>query len=174
MRESHLPLLLILFALAGTCTVQIAQGQTPCSAPEHRQFDFWLGAWDVRDAAGQPAGASRIESILGGCAVQETWEGPGMHGTSLNAYDAPRRLWHQTWMDDQGRVARLEGGLEDGKMVLRGEVASRRESGKTVLTRLTWTPLPNGQVRQHWEVSRDQGATWTTMFDGYYQRKASS
>src|SRR5262245_59748105 len=125
MRESPLPMLLILFALAGTCAVQAAQGETACSTPEHRQFDSSLGAWDVRDTAGQPVGASRIESILGGCAIQETWEGPGTRGTSLNAYDAPRRLWHQTWMDDQGRVARLEGGLEDGKMVLRGEAASR-------------------------------------------------
>jgi hypothetical protein len=31
--------------------------------------------------------------------------------------------------------------------------------------------LPDGRVRQHWETSKDGGATWTTAFDGYYRRR---
>ena len=35
----------------------------------------------------------------------------------------------------------------------------------------TWTPLEDGVVRQHFEQSGDDGATWTTWFDGYYHPK---
>jgi hypothetical protein len=27
-----------------------------------------------------------------------------------------------------------------------------------------------GVIRQHWEQSADDGATWTTVFDGEYRR----
>ena len=30
--------------------------QAPCSAPEYRQFDFWLGEWEVQNPQGQVVG----------------------------------------------------------------------------------------------------------------------
>ena len=41
----------------------------PCSGPEHRQFDFWVGEWDVTQPDGTPAGTNRIEIIL----VKQHW-----------------------------------------------------------------------------------------------------
>ena len=35
-----------------------------------------------------------------------------------------------------------------------------------------WTALPDGRVRQFFEISTGDGATWATWFDGYYTRKA--
>src|SRR3954467_12481658 len=32
----------------------------PCGTPPYRQFDFWLGDWEVRSAAGQLLGHNRI------------------------------------------------------------------------------------------------------------------
>jgi hypothetical protein len=32
----------------------------PCSAPEHRQFDFWLGEWQVTGPSGKVAGTNSI------------------------------------------------------------------------------------------------------------------
>ena len=37
----------------------------PCSSSEFRQFDFWIGDWDVANAKGKAAGRNRIESELG-------------------------------------------------------------------------------------------------------------
>jgi hypothetical protein len=37
--------------------------------------------------------------------------------------------------------------------------------------RITWTPLPEGRVRQFWENSRDEGKTWSVAFDGTYVRR---
>ncbi|HEX9942867.1 MAG TPA: DUF1579 family protein [Thermoanaerobaculia bacterium] len=143
----------------------------PCSAPEHRQFDFWIGEWEVRDPKGELAGTNRIEKILNGCALQENWTGArGDKGTSFNIYDAPAKRWHQTWVSDNGLLLVLDGAFQDGKMVLSGERVPR-QGGGLAKHRITWTPVDADHVRQHWEMSRDGGKTWGTVFDGTYTRK---
>jgi len=90
-----------------------------CSAPQHRQFDFWIGHWDVFQPDGKQAGENLIEPILGGCALRESWQGRGgFAGTSLNAYDAAGKRWHQTWLDNQAGRLDLSGGLEGQAMLL--------------------------------------------------------
>jgi hypothetical protein len=140
-----------------------------CGVAAHRQFDFWLGDWDVTDAKGKPAGRNRIVSLHDGCALQESWTGAGgFTGTSLNAYDADRKRWHQTWVDNSGGVLLLEGEFANGRMVLAGETL---DAGRRVLQRITWERLPDARVRQLWESSRDGGTTWTVAFDGYYAKR---
>ena len=66
-----------------------------CQAPEHRQFDFWVGEWSVTQA-GKAAGTNRIERILDGCALLESWTGAsGYRGNSLNFYDPARKRWRE-------------------------------------------------------------------------------
>ena len=143
----------------------------PCSAPEYRQFDFWVGDWDVWTPTGNLAGTNRIEKILGGCVLQENWKGArGLTGYSYNTYDPGDRKWHQTWVDDQGTLLLLSGEFKDGKMILVGETAARG-TAKAALQRITWTPLPDGTVRQYWESSEDGGKSWTVAFDGSYRPK---
>jgi hypothetical protein len=139
----------------------------PCQAPEYRQFDFWLGDWDVESPA-SPGRTSRnrISSINDGCTLREEYTTPiGYAGTSLNFYDGVRKVWHQTWIDNQGGALYLEGGLVGESMVLAttGDPQS--------VNRITWTPLDDGRVRQHWEATSDGGRTWTSVFDGYYTRR---
>jgi hypothetical protein len=141
-----------------------------CAAPEHRQFDFWIGEWEVTSPDGAPAGRNRIEHILGGCALRENWTGAkGGSGTSYNAYDRQSGRWHQTWVDNGGLVLRLDGAFTDGKMVLSGE--SRDSSGARVLNRITWQQTAPGAVRQLWETSTDGGGTWSVAFDGRYRKR---
>jgi hypothetical protein len=114
-------------------------------------------------------GTNRITPILGGCALREEWTGTsGSVGTSYNAWDAASRRWHQTWVDNRGLLLLLDGGLADGKMVLRGERPG--QGGGTVLHRISWEPLEGGTVRQLWETSNNGGATWQVAFDGAYHR----
>lgn len=143
----------------------------PCSTPEYRQFDFWAGSWNVT-MGGKAAGTNTIQPIEAGCALQETWRGAGGgSGTSLNAWDARRQVWHQTWTGADGGVLLLDGVFKDGKMVLTGQHPAVKDPKATVLERITWSPLPSGQVRQLWESSLDGGKTWTVAFDGLYTRK---
>ena len=145
----------------------------PCSAPVYRQFDFWVGSWVVTNPAGLQIGTNHIDKVLGGCALQEHWVGSGRsRGTSLNVYDARHHVWHQTWVDNDGWLLVLEGGLENGSMVLSGTSVDR--SGKTVLNRITWTPRDADHVRQLWQVSTDDGKHWKTVFDGLYTRSKKS
>jgi hypothetical protein len=144
----------------------------PCTAAPYRQFDFWLGDWDVVNAAGKPAGKNHVVSLFDGCGLQENWESAqGGRGTSLNVYDAVTNHWHQTWVDDHAGLLELSGGLEDGKMILVGSRPSMKEKGSRVIHRITWTPLSSDKVRQFWEASTNEGRTWATVFDGTYVKK---
>jgi hypothetical protein len=146
----------------------VAMAQPPSKPPEARQFDFWVGTWEV-SAQGKVAGENRIESILGGWALRESYATKGAYaGHSYNSYNAPAQRWEQFWVDNSGTVLHLTGGLNgEGEMVLSGE---RITSDGSVVDRITWTPRDDGSVRQHWEVSSDGGATWETAFDGIYRR----
>lgn len=138
----------------------------PSSGPEH-DFDFWLGEWEVVGPDGRDLGRSSITSLYGTGALAEHWRGAGgFEGRSLNAYDADRDCWHQTWVDSSGGLLLLDGGLHAGAMVLTG--ATVDDSGVPTLNRITWTPEPGG-VRQHWQTRVDDSAEWTTVFDGHYR-----
>ncbi len=138
------------------------------------QFDFWLGSWEVYDPAGRRVGTNRISALFGGLALMEEWEGDGaVSGRSLNAWDAGRDAWHQTWMDSSGSTLLLDGGLEDGSMVMEGSAPSGPDGQPWDRHRITWTPSPDGaQVRQLWETSSDDGSSWSVAFDGERYRRA--
>jgi hypothetical protein len=134
----------------------------PCSGPEHRQFDFWIGRWQVEDAKGKVKGTNLIARV-GDCAITEEWSGAdGLVGRSVTGFDAARRLWHQTWVDSEGSVLVSEGGMHDGHMRL----SSPRD-------RQTWTVQPDGTIQQVWERSKDGGKTWAVVMDLRYRRLGS-
>jgi hypothetical protein len=162
-------LALALLAAAAAAQTLGRPGGPPCNDPEHRQFDFWIGEWDVYTADGQLAGTNRVERLLGGCALQEHWKGSrGLAGTSLNAYSPSDQKWHQTWVDGNGMRLDLTGSLVDGRMVLEGDAAG---AGRMMKNRITWEKLEDGRVRQHWQVSADGGIQWTDAFVGFYVRQ---
>jgi hypothetical protein len=141
----------------------------PCDSPPHRAFDFWLGEWQVRTPDGKLAGTNRIEREYDGCVLHERYTtGRAYSGESLNTYDSARRVWHQTWVDTSNTLLVLEGGIRDGNMVLEGQTTGA--DGQLTRHRITWTPNPDGSVRQFWE-SADAKGRWTVTFDGHYTRK---
>ena len=142
----------------------------PCGAkPEYRQFDFWIGEWDVQ-AGGNHAGTNSVQLILGDCVIFENWTGArGMTGKSFNIYNAATGKWQQTWVDSSGNALELYGEFKDGAMRLIGEKPG--PSGGKIINKLTFIPLEGGRVRQLWESSRDDGKTWNTVFDGLYIKK---
>jgi hypothetical protein len=158
---------LVWLSLPGT-----AQQPAACDTPEHKQFDFWIGEWNVQDfGSGAPVGQNRIVQIHA-CTLEENWEGSaGDTGTSLNNYRPDERKWHQVWVNTNGAFLHLIGEFRDGKMVLSGE-SIRPLRGVRVLNRVTWSVVNNrNRVRQFWEVSRDDGKTWSVDFDGLYVRR---
>jgi hypothetical protein len=138
----------------------------------HRAFDFWIGEWDVHGKDGTRVGTNSIQRAIGGCALHERYDtGRGYHGQSFNVYDASRKVWHQTWVDSSGLLLLLEGGVRDGNMVLEGKTVAA--DGRVVRQRITWTPNPDGSVRQFWESTNARGE-WTVAFDGKYTRRPAA
>mgnify|MGYP005990654999 CR=1 FL=1 len=160
---------------AQSAVTATAPPEPACAADDHRAFDFWIGVWDVT-AAGQdqPTAASRISSEHGGCVIREDYTTKGGYtGMSMSFYDTARDKWHQTWMGTDGSALFIEGGLNDkGEMVLSNRNTPYYAQG-AVINRITWTPGADGSVRQHWQTSSDDGASWSTLFDGLYVRQAS-
>ncbi len=147
-----------------------AHSPTPaCVAPDYRQFDFWLGSWKVTNPKGQQVGTSEISRVSEGCAIREQWKSAsGSNGMSINYYDSADHKWHQDWVGGDGSILHLQGELVGNAMVLSGESRSPRG---IVLNRITWTPLPDGKVKQEWSTSSNEGRTWKTSFVGVYQKQ---
>jgi hypothetical protein len=151
-----------------------AEGQQqraqPCAEPAFRQFDFWVGEWEVRDAQDKRAGDNAITAEQNGCVLIERWTSArGGTGMSMNHYDPLAQAWRQHWVG-LGIILEMRGGLKDGAMVLEGPLQYVGQNRITLL-RGVWTPLPDGRVRQHFTESSDGGKTWADWFDGYYSRK---
>jgi hypothetical protein len=140
-----------------------------CTTAQHRQFDFWVGRWEVTTGK-QAAGRNQIDLIHSGCALAEHWTSAAgnFSGSSLNTYDQATERWHQTWVDTSGTLLELNGGLEGNRMIMSG--ARPGPDGTMVTHRITWTPNEDGSVRQVWETSAD-GSDWTAVFDGLYVRE---
>lgn len=150
----------------GAATAAPAAEPPPCSTPDHRRFDFWVGTWKVVNQAreGAPPGTNRITLDQDGCVLREEYTNGHFSGTSLSYWDPGAGLWRQTWIDNQGQPLHLAGGWQDGALVMSGP------PGGPPADRVTWTPGPGGTVRQLWEKSADGGATWQVAFDGLYTR----
>jgi len=163
-------------ALAFLATPTLAaqgKAQPTCEGPEHRQFDFWVGDWEVtgQGGTGGVAGTNLITTTLDGCVLHEHWKGSqGGTGESFNFFDRQTGMWHQLWIDNRGRPLRFAGRYAEGKLAMKGE--SQTSNGNTLHHKLTFTNNPEGTVRQLWEQSTDGGTTWKVAFDGLYRKRS--
>ena len=148
-------------------------GGEPCSTGGYRQFDFWVGNWDVYGGpTSNLAGTNRVISRLNGCMVEENWiSSSGGTGRSLNAYDYGTDTWSQMWVSPTGcpfSVILMEGGFANGSMTMLG----RREQPEGFLIgppcgppppivvsvrtdRVRWTALASGSVLQQLQFSNN-------------------
>jgi hypothetical protein len=148
---------------AGTFGVGRLPATAPCTSAESRQFDFWLGSWDVTPT-GSPTGTraarSEITGEEGGCAIFEDFTDLAYHGVSISIFDPVTAKWHQTYVDTDGVRLVLIGNFSSGAMRLVNEENSQR---------VTWTQLSGSQVRQVGESSNNGGQTWAVGYDLNYR-----
>jgi hypothetical protein len=142
----------------------------PCGDPDFRQFDFWVGEWEVF-VQGQQIASSSIQNILNGCVILENWNPRnGSGGKSFNYFDPQVKKWRQDWVAGQpGSAVHFIGERKAANMVMESD--STDAGGTRTLTRMTWFHLGPDTVRQLWEQSTDNGKTWSVAFDGEYRRK---
>lgn len=165
-------------SVASTALAAPSAAPPRCDAAEYRAFDFWLGAWTVRDAKGQVQGRNVITSEFRGCVVQEHWESitpvgvVDQTGSSFSAYDFRTKQWHHSWFDSFGNLLQLDGAPLPGGGI---QMSGRRltPAGTTAVERTSWVPLPDGRVHQLWDYSLDEGRTWTVRFEAFYTKEAA-
>lgn len=155
-----------------------AAGDAPknCADLDHYALlDFWLGEWTVY-ADNEQVGTNHIEKVLGGCAVMEHWTGAGGgEGKSLFYVvgDQWKQVWVTEWATRTGGVKEKFHQSIDGRDAVRFQGRIMAPDGSSYLDRTTLTPLQDGSVRQHIEVSSDEGETWESVFDAIYRKPST-
>ncbi|MEO8133531.1 MAG: tetratricopeptide repeat protein [Betaproteobacteria bacterium] len=148
----------------------IVESIVPCRDAAYRQFDFWVGDWEVQDPAGRVVGKNKVTLDQEGCLIVENWTSAqgGQTGSSFNYYDVRDKKWHQLYIDNSGNAGAfpaMAGEFKDGKMVL------VTDEKVTPVSRWTWYVVEPGRVRQMAEQSNDSQKTWQVTWDSYYVRK---
>lgn len=144
---------------------------------EARQFDFWIGNWDVNlrmiqpDLSWKDSVNAKVEiyPILDGKAILELWDSPSIKGFSLRYYDTEKKKWvlYLNWPGNSrsSSVGSLEGEFRHG----RGEFFSG--SGKQI-SRYTFCDISPTSLRWDDAYSKDGGKTWTNNWIMEFSRTA--
>jgi tetratricopeptide (TPR) repeat protein len=146
----------------------------PClNLPGAREFDFWLGDWDVYLTSNLniKTGFNRITQASGGCVILESWEAVGPHnGMSINYLDASTGKWKQYWAGSGRDITEFyDGEYIDRAMRFKWDVTM--PDGTTRKGKLTFTNMEPGKVRQYSEQSSDGGKTWQAVYDFTYIKR---
>ena len=157
---------------AAVRTARVPRAPAACAGAEFREFDFFVGEWNVYDVGSSKLKAhNSVSRMLDGCAIREVYRrADGYTGESFSTYDVARHRWHQSWVTNRGELLLLDGGRKGGSMVLAGP--EQPTSGSASVIRGVWKREANGSVRETAERSTDGGATWTVVFDLEFRRKA--
>ena len=147
-----------------------------CTSAESRQFDFWLGEWDVSPSvatSGIIVAESSITSHAQGCVIMENWRPlRGAHGLSINSYDTTDSAWHQTYVDATGGRTEYKGVLHDGVLAMDNLTAA--QGSAPVQSRMSFQRIDDNTVRQWGEQFDPATNAWTSQFDLTYRRRAGT
>jgi len=141
----------------------------PCASPASYALDFLVGHWSLTPyAGGAPIAKVTIEKTQANCELNERWPQIGARGrgVSLTHRRADDR-WHGYWIDPDGAVVSLSGGMRDGALVLTGWWYG---AGIETAARLTYSRDGEGRIRQKAEKSPDKGLGWSPISDLLYTR----
>jgi hypothetical protein len=157
----------------------MTESPKPCNSPEARQFDFWLGQWDLSWPAEQSGGtegetatgANRISRLFGDCVIEENFStGDGtFQGHSVSVYDEKAGLWRQTWVDSSGGYLVFTGSFDGGAMTLSTNPVDRGD--EVVVQRMVFGQIREDSLEWAWQGSRDGGVTWTDLWNISYRRR---
>ena len=152
--------------------------QKPCSRPQFRQFDFWIGEWEAyNNTNGKKAGDSKISLILDSCIILEEWTSAGIQqglryaGKSFNTWNHAAQQWQQTWVDNSGNTTAFVKGKYENKKIVFSTDPFPFSKDTMAIRRLTFFDLGVDKVRQLGEITKDKGSTWFPEYDLEYRRK---
>jgi hypothetical protein len=147
-----------------------SQPPSPCRLPEARQFDFWIGEWDVTWGE-DGSGTNTVTLELDSCVIVENFDGNptfDFRGRSFSSYNPETGKWEQTWVDNNGGYITFVGEYADGKMELR---TRRTVEGEELINRMVFYNIAEDSLDWDWEKSTDDGKTWELLWRIHYTRR---
>jgi hypothetical protein len=164
----------LLIVRIATVVAQTRDAPPACATPEHRQFDFWIGDWQLKwqgSEGNQQRGTNRITARYDDCVIHEDFQAlapNGLRGMSVSTYDAQTATWRQTWVDNQGGYLEFAGGFKDGAMILS---RTGPRDGEQTTWRMVWSSITENSLDWKYEASTDGGSTWEILWSIRYERK---
>jgi len=159
----------------GTVRLERTDAPSRCDQAPHHQLDFWVGDWQVFDAAShQLVAFDRVRKLAAGCIILEhlsfltdLYRRPGvplrLAGISLSRFDGER--WVQMWADNQWGAILMRGALDaEGRMVFVSVIPSRGRDVKLVYARGS-----RGSVRILQYVAPEGSGKWVQYGDLLYR-----
>lgn len=160
----------IIALLIVTAQVSFANTKKACQDDSYRQFEFWVGKWEVFSRDGKKVGDNTISIAMNGCVLKEHYVSTtGYEGESFNIFNKANNEWHQTWVDNSGLLLQLDGSWNGHSMTLFGQ--GKNSNGQLIEHRIVWKPQKNGDVHQVWDISDDKGLHWKNSFFGVYKKQ---
>lgn len=165
-----------LFALSQSAIAQETPPPIPCSEPEYRQMDFWVGDWDISWDDGQGGKATGTNTItqapFGDCVITENFNGgtgpSALKGLSVSTFSKPHGVWRQTWVDNQGGYFALVGGPQaDGTFVL----DMVRLGDKGPYRRMVFEDITADSLTWRWQGRMTPEEDWTDQWVLDYKKK---
>lgn len=175
MKQSIFPLVLTILLTAPGVMPLYSQSTIDDISPE-QYFDFWLGTWDLtwEDPDGSTGtGVNKIERVLDGAVIKENFEGltgtyAGFIGKSYSVYQGASGEWKQTWVDNNGGYLDFTGDFDGNRRIFSRSGTDR--NGNPIWQRMVFYDIQEDSFLWDWEVSRDDGETWTLNWRIQYQR----
>ena len=171
MKYSITFLLIAIFSLK-TINIQSQNKKAPpCSSKEYKQFDFWIGNWNVYNTNNQLIGTNKIVRMNNACTIQENWESKtsSNKGTSYNYYNNKDKSWNQLWISNTGGVLALKGNRIGNKMILKSEAVKNKKGD--YYNKITWTKKSDGSVEQLWQIVDINDKILSESFKGLYKKE---
>lgn len=176
------------FMLLGTAAgAEKATKENARRAGAERDFDFFLGSWDVKHRrlkkrlAGNNDweefdGSTRCQSLLGGVANindSVSYRAGGVYrGMGLRAFDANSQTWADWWLDGRNPVKIDTPGIGRFEGRVGTFFSEDLHDGKPVRVRGVFTHLSDSRMQWEQAFSPDGGATWETNWVMRYTRTA--
>ena len=152
---------------------------------ESRQFDFWIGEWDVLNR-NRPAeenrwydtgtATARVYPVVAGCGLVEHWRGHAygdfLEGFSLQAFNPQLGQWELVLLWPNSGPPRF-GELAGGFRHSRGEFYSRglTAEGDTTVTRFSFSDVTPNSLRWQDGFSTDNGRSWNSGWIQEFTRR---
>ena len=136
----------------------------PCSAPEYRQMDFWVGEWELSFAKPDGSAGKATNRITrdeyGSCVITEHFAQPDIAyaGHSHSMFDKHKKQWVQTWVDNGGGYFALAGGPVQGQKHS-FELKTITPAGpKQIHHRMIWEDVTEESMVWRWQAIQPDGS----------------